>query len=174
MADIAAASEFAIGTLYQLFPSKAAILRSLLEEQIDGLLGHLSETAAAPGDPRAQIERIVMTHLTFFHDNPDVLRLTLTPWTGSDFTVRRDLGARIDRKHREYLALLVPVFERGMREGMFTRRPPERVAVALTGMINALIRRWLRERTLDLIDEGEATLELFFNGVSRPASRPAR
>jgi AcrR family transcriptional regulator len=174
MADIAAASEFAIGTLYQLFPSKEAILRSLLEDQIDGLIRQLSETAAATGDPRAQIERIVMTHLRFFHDNPDFLRLTLTPWTGSDFTVRRDLGARIDRKHREYLALLVPVFERGMRDGVFTRRPAARVAVALTGMINSLIRRWLRERNLDLIAEGEAMLDLFFDGAARSAPRPAR
>jgi AcrR family transcriptional regulator len=174
MADIAAASEFAIGTLYQLFPSKEALLRSLLEEQIDELLDRLRQAAMPPDDPRAQIQRIVTTHLAYFRDYPDVLRMILTPWTGSDVTVRRDLGARIDRKHREYLDLLVPIFERGMRDGVFVRRPPLRAAVALTGMINALIRRWLRERDLDVMAEADGVLDLFFHGVERPAVKASR
>ncbi len=176
MADIAEASEFAVGTLYQLFPSKEALLRSLLEQQIEALLARLREAAAAPApDGRRQLERIVRAHLGFFQDNRDLLRLTLTAWTGADFTVRRDLGARIDRKHRQHLALLVPVFERGMREGLFARRPPRRMAVALTGLINSLIRRWVREPDLDLLAEGEGVLDLLFHGIlARRDGRAAR
>lgn len=174
MAEIAAASEFAIGTLYQLFPSKEAILQRLLETHIDDLLTRVREAADAVADPRQQVERVVITHLSFFHDDPEFLRLTLTPWSGSDFTVRRDLGARIDRKHREYLELLVPVFERGIRTGAFARRPPLRLAVALTGLLNSLIRRWLREPDLDVMAEGKGVLDMFFEGVAAPAGRRPR
>jgi len=171
MADIAAASGFAIGTLYELFPSKDTILLGLLEDRVDQLLGRLRDVAAREGaDPARQIADIVRTHLGFFREDPALLRLTLTAWTGSDFTVRRDLGERIDRKHREYLALVLPVFERGVRGRVFARRPPMRMAVALTGLINALIRRWVREPGLDLAAEGEGLLEIFFDGI-RAAGR---
>ena len=167
MADIAGVSGFAVGTLYELFPSKETMLRQLLEERIDRLLGRLREVAAPPaGEARRQIEQIVRTHLGFFQEDPALLRLTLSAWSGSDFTVRRDLGERIDRKHREYLALLVPVFERGIRAGVFARRPPIRLAIALTGFLNSLIRRWVREPRLDLLREGEALLDIFFHGTA--------
>jgi len=169
MADIAAASGFAVGTLYEFFPGKEAILRSLLEERIDQLLGRLREvTASRDDDPRAQIERVVRTHLAFFLEDPALLRLTLSAWSGSDFTVRRDLGERIDRKHREYLAILMPVLERGVRAGVFAPLPPIRMAVALTGLLNAVIRRWVREPGLDLPAEGDALIQIFLCGISRP------
>ena len=171
MADIAAASGFAVGTLYEIFPAKEAILRSLLEERIDRLLARLREEAAPGGDPRQQIERIVHTHLGFFREEPALIRLTLSAWSGTDFTVRRDLGERIDRKHHEYLAVLVPVLERGIRAGLFLRRPPVRMAVALTGLLNALIRRWMREPDLDLAAEGAGILEIFWSGVAGPGAR---
>lgn len=168
IADIAASSEFSIGTLYELFPSKEAILRRLLEDRIDRLLARLRDAAEADaGDARARIARVVRTHLGFFREDPELLRLSLSAWSGSDFTVRRDLGERIDRRHREYLRLLVPVFEHGIRAGVLVRRPAMRMAVALTGLINALIRRWVREPDLDLVAEGEATLEMFFEGIGR-------
>lgn len=174
MADIANGSGFAIGTLYELFPSKEAMLRRLLEERIDRLLDRVREVAAPrAGDPQHQIGQIVRTHLGFFQEDPVLLRLTLSAWSGSDFTVRRDLGERIDRKHRAYLALLVPVFERGIRAGVFARIPPMRLAIALTGFLNALIRRWVREPRLDLLGEGDAMMEIFFHGISG-RGRPRR
>lgn len=174
MADIAAQADFAVGTLYQLFPSKEAILRALLEAQIDRLLGVLRESAGASGGAPARLTRVVRAHLAFFLEHRDVLRLTLSAWSGSDFTVRRDLGARLDRKHREHLAVLVPLFEQGMREGVFASRPAVRVAVALTGMLNALIRRWLREPTIDLLAEGDATLEMLLCGIQANGSRAGK
>jgi AcrR family transcriptional regulator len=168
MADIAGGSGFAVGTLYELFPSKEAMLRRLLEDRIDRLLDRLREVAAPlAGDPRRQIGQIVRTHLGFFQEDPVLLRLTLSAWSGSDFTVRRDLGERMDKKHRAYLALLVPVFERGIRAGVFARRPPVRLAIALTGVLNSLIRRWVREPRLDLLGEGTALIEIFFYGITR-------
>ena len=37
----------------------------------------------------------------------------------------------------------------------------------LAGMIHALIRRWLRERKLDLVAEGDALLRLVLSGVTK-------
>jgi hypothetical protein len=109
----------------------------------------------------------VRTQLAFSEENADVLRLYLSGWIGYEFTVRRQFGERIDTKYEEYLGLVSAVFRRGSRSGMLVAEPPRRLAVALAGMIHALIRRWLRERTLDLVLEGNALLRLVLSGVTR-------
>src|SRR5262245_6285314 len=101
--EIAAAAELALGTLYQLFPSKAAILCSLLENHIDLLIARAREAARTAAGGRQQLERIVRTQLAFSEENADVLRLYLSGWTGYEFEVRQHFGERIDSKYEQYL-----------------------------------------------------------------------
>jgi AcrR family transcriptional regulator len=165
MVEIAAASEFAIGTLYQLFPSKEAIFRGLIEEQLDTLLAGAREAAAETGDARAQVEGIVRRRLTYLQENPDLLRLYLAAWRGFDLTMRYDFGARIEAKYRKYLDVLASACRRGIRGGVFRPGSERRFALALAGMIHALIARWVREKNVDLPAEGEAILSIFFQGI---------
>src|SRR5215470_7053538 len=167
MVEIAAASELALGTLYQLFPSKEAILCRLLEEYMDGLIARVREAIAETADAPLQLVRIVQTQLAFSQDNADVLRLYLSGWIGYEFTVRRQFGERLDTKYEQYLGLVTAVFRRGGRAGTLVSAPPRRLAIVLAGMVHALIRRWLREKRLDLMAEGEALLPLLLDGVRR-------
>jgi AcrR family transcriptional regulator len=171
MVEIAAASELALGTLYQLFLSKEAILCSLLEAYIDGLIARVASAIADTTEPPLQLARIVRAQLAFSRENADVLRLYLSGWIGYEFTVRRQFGDRIDTKYEQYLGLLAGVFARGARSGAFVTDPPRRLAVALAGMIHALIRRWLREKECDLVVEGEALLRFVVAGAARPKPR---
>ncbi len=177
MAEVARASELAIGTLYELFPSKEAILFRLLEEQIDRLLARLREAADTGTDARRQIEAVVQTHLGFARANADLLRLYLSGWIGYDPAVRRRVGGALDAKYEAYLELLADVLRRGIRAGLFARRPVRALAVGLAGMVHALIRRSLVEPDLDLLAEGEGLLELFLHGAlarERGGRDPAR
>jgi len=167
MVEIAAAAELALGTLYQLFPSKEAILCQLLEDYMDGLFARVRDAVSSAGDARRQLEQIVRTQLAFSQENADVLRLYLSGWIGYEFTVRRQFGERIDTKYEQYLGLVTAVFRRGGRNGTLVSAPPRRLAIALAGMVHALIRRWLREKRLDLMAEGEALLPLLLDGVRR-------
>ncbi|HET7343722.1 MAG TPA: TetR/AcrR family transcriptional regulator [Methylomirabilota bacterium] len=171
MVEVASASEVALGTLYQIFPSKEAMLCSLLEDYIDQLIERVRQAAAEAGDAPAQLRRVVRTQLAFSLQNADVLRFYLSGWTGYEFTVRQRFGERIDDKYEEYLRLLESVFRRGARDGVFVGGPPRRLAVTLAGMIHAVVRRWLREKSLDLVAEGEALAELLLHGVVRNGSR---
>jgi hypothetical protein len=38
-------------------------------------------------------------------------------------------------------------------------------------MIHALVRRWLREKDLDLLAEGDALVDVLLHGVARRGSR---
>jgi AcrR family transcriptional regulator len=171
MLQIAAASELALGTLYQLFASKEAILYSMLETFIDGVIARVRAEMARPGDAASQLSRIVRAQLDFSKDNADVLHFYLSGWTGYDLGVRQRFGERIDAKYEQYLDALTQVFRRGMREDVFALAPPRRLAIALAGMIHALIRRWLRERALNLPTEGDALVQVLLRGVRRGGDR---
>ena len=74
MVEVAAASEVALGTLYQIFPSKEAMLCSLLEDYIDRLIERLRLAANDAGDAREQLRQVLHTLLVFSQQNADVLR----------------------------------------------------------------------------------------------------
>jgi AcrR family transcriptional regulator len=169
MVQIAAASELALGTLYQLFASKEAILYRMLEAFVDVLIERVREGMAEPGDAVRQLQRIVRAQLEYSRDNADVLHFYLSGWTGYEFAVRQRFGEQIDAKYEQYLDALATVFRRGMREDAFALAPPRRLAVALAGLIHALIRRWLREKTLNLLTEGDALVQVLLRGVRRSA-----
>lgn len=171
MVQVAAASEVALGTLYQIFPSKEAMLCSLLEDYIDRLIERMRRAADEADDAREQLRQVVRTLLVFSQQNADVLRFYLSGWTGYEFNVRQRFGERIDDKYEEYLRFLESVFRRGARDGVFVAGPPRRLAVALAGMIHAVVRRWLREKSLDLLAEGDALVELLLHGIVSNGNR---
>ena len=176
MVEIARASELAVGTLYQLFPSKEAILRGLLEERMDDLIARVRAAVDGEREVRDQLRRVVETHLTFARENADILRLYLSGWIGYDTRTRQRFGDRIDARYERYVLVLTAVFKRGVETGALAPRPPRRLAVTLAGLIHAVIRRGLRERRIDFTAEGDALLDILLHGVlprgpAAPASR---
>ena len=165
MVEIAQASELAVGTLYQLFPSKEAILRGLLEDRMDELVARIRAAVDEHADVRDQLRRIVETQLVFARDNADILRLYLSGWIGYDTRIRQRFGDRIDARYERYFAVLATVFKRGVETGALAPRSPRQLAVALAGLIHAVIRRGLRERRMDFTAEGEALLDVLLHGV---------
>lgn len=165
MVEIARASELAVGTLYQLFPSKEAILRGLLEERMDELIARVRTAIDGERQVRDQLRRVVETHLTFARENADILRLYLSGWIGYDTRTRQRFGNRIDARYERYVLVLTAVFKRGVETGALAPRPPRRLAVTLAGLIHAVIRRGLRERRIDFAAEGDALLDILLHGV---------
>ena len=165
MVEIARASELAVGTLYQLFPSKEAILRSLLEERMDELIARVRAAVDGERDVRDQLRGVVTTHLAFAQENADILRLYLSGWIGYDTRTRQRFGDRIDARYERYLEVLTAVFKRGVDSGALAARPPRRLAVTLAGLIHAVIRRGLRERRIDFAAEGDALLDILLHGL---------
>ena len=165
MVEIARASELAVGTLYQLFPSKEAILRGLLEERMDDLIARVRAAVDGERDVREQLRRVVETHLTFARENADILRLYLSGWIGYDTRTRQRFGDRIDARYERYVAVLTAVFKRGVDTGALAALPPRRITAWIRPASATARRRGLRERRLDFTAEGDALLDILLYGV---------
>jgi TetR/AcrR family transcriptional regulator len=84
IAEVAAEAGFAVGTLYNLFGSKEAILDRLLETHLRALVaGVEADMAAAPG-PREKLEASVLARVRYLVEHRDFFRLYVSEVPGAN------------------------------------------------------------------------------------------
>jgi AcrR family transcriptional regulator len=99
MTEIAARAGSAIGSLYQFFPTKAALAQALVAQQLDVLAQRLDALAAAA--PRLELEalarRLTGTLVAFRADHPSFARLIDTPGAPPEHVAatRKDVRERV-------------------------------------------------------------------------------
>jgi len=82
--EVAAAAGFAVGTLYNLFGSKEAILERLLATHLKALVERIeTDTAAAPG-PREKLEVSVLARVRYLCEHRDFFRLYVSEIPGAN------------------------------------------------------------------------------------------
>jgi AcrR family transcriptional regulator len=81
--EVAAAAGFAVGTLYNLFGSKEAILERLLEKHLKALVANMEAEIAAAPSPREKLERSVLARVRYLVEHRDFFRLYVSEIPGS-------------------------------------------------------------------------------------------
>ncbi|MFI5839673.1 TetR/AcrR family transcriptional regulator [Catenuloplanes sp. NPDC051500] len=93
---IAERARISIGSLYQYFPNKDAILAALLVRHIDrGTWTHPDQLDLTPGSLRNTVRALVRTAIDNHDDDPQLLRIMI-----EEVPVSRDLVEAIDRHER--------------------------------------------------------------------------
>ena len=77
MAEIANASGFSIGSLYQFFEGKENLYSSMLSEKLDLMYEQIREKVKATQGIAEKIEMIIAAHFQFVENNADFCRLFL-------------------------------------------------------------------------------------------------
>ena len=75
MAEIANASGFSIGSLYQFFEGKEDLYSTMISEKLDLMHGQVREKVKATSGIAEKIEMIIVSHLQFVEQNADFCRL---------------------------------------------------------------------------------------------------
>lgn len=78
MEDIAAAVGIPVASIYQYFPSKAAILAVSYRRGADQLSGDLSTILAAGGDPKQSLQQLIDAFINRLLANPELARVYYT------------------------------------------------------------------------------------------------
>jgi AcrR family transcriptional regulator len=116
MEDIAAAAEVSVGTLYNYFGSKTAILLAAVEEDTEELLKRGSAVVAEPGtDPVAAVQRLISTYAEAFSswDRGLLQEVMSVAFRRGGAELTRELAELDMRIVEQMVAFLTPFQERG-------------------------------------------------------------
>ena len=167
MAEIAASSQFAMGTVYRFFKSKEDIYISLVEAKVEELMTLLEEQVAQPRSAKEKVQGVIKVKLAFADKNRDFFRIYVSEWSGFEWTIKSAFGDRVWKRYLAQIKLVADLIREGIQNGEFRKIDPEDTSLAFHGMLNSTIYVWILQAspTESLVAKGELLGSLFINGI---------
>jgi TetR/AcrR family transcriptional regulator, fatty acid metabolism regulator protein len=170
VSDVAREAGVADGTIYLYFASKDAILISIFEEGMQGVIDGLAKGLKGIDDPRERLRYFCRYHLKTVEDDPDLAEVLLVELRFSDkFLTEYKPGAMLDR----YLEQLAAIISEGQRRGIFNRGIPTGIAMgAIFGALDeislhrVLQRRKKQEPSYEISAVADGLAEMVIKGIS--------
>lgn len=159
-------------SLYHYFPSKAALLKRLIDDLITSTEGALER--AAVGDDGAanapeRLRRVLVALLEPIAEFPSRFRIMWSP----EATPDKETVERVADTRRSFRALVQSIIEEGVRAGEFRNVDPRVATFMALGAINWVA--WWYDSELGIgVDELAGELvELVLVGIAVPSLEPA-
>lgn len=165
MQEIAAAAEFATGTLYNFFPSKEDLFFELLVATAEESLGLILPALEGPGDERQRLAHFIRLHERIAREQAAAIRLYLLECRG-----RHLPGPRIEAKKKEIdervISRLSEVVAAGVRKGLFNSIDPVVAAKCLSAVLQSLTIAAVEDsQAVDLHVDLKKVEAVFFKGL---------
>jgi AcrR family transcriptional regulator len=170
MNDIAARAGVAVGTLYNYFKDREALLASLLEARREELLGRIDEALAASQGVtfRERLKVLMAAILAHAQAHRQFLHIL---WQGeigryqqmfpSTCQIPNDTLSEIYRR-------IGKVMQQGVKEKILKPDLADLAPMLFLGMVKAVAMRGiLREEASDFLGEGDRLLSFFLDGAAR-------
>ena len=169
MADIAASSQFAMGTLYRVFASKEEMYISIVEAKLEALALLLDREIAQATNAGDKIKAFIQVKLDYADRNRDFFRIYVSEWSGFEWTIKSALGERVWKLYTAQVARVADLIRHGIRRKEFRKINPEDGALALHGMLNSTTYVWILQEkpTGALVEKKDGICSLFLNGLAR-------
>jgi len=169
MAEIAAASEFAVGSLYSFFNSKEEILTTIFEYHIEHLISEVTRVRddnamTAQEKIGIALEKLVKLYV----DNQDFFRIYVAEARGVEWGIRTEVGEYIYNGTVRFVSVLSDIFKLGMDEGVVDPDvDPEFLALLLRSYVHSSVVHFLYgKRGVKIEDLLIAVKRFLFFGIS--------
>jgi len=165
MQEVAAAAEFATGTLYHFFASKEELFFELLVAAAEESLILVLPALEGPGDERHKLARFIRLHERIAREQAVAIRLYLLESRG-----RYLPGPRVEAKKKEFdarvIARLSDVVAAGVRKGLFNHIDPVIAAKCLWAILESMTLATVENpRAGDLNADLKKVEAVFFKGL---------
>ena len=170
VAEIAAASGFAIGTLYQFFAGKEQLYTMMITEKLTMMYEGIRDAVDKERGVFRQIEILVVATFRFVESNADFCSIFVR---GDHLSLSDGSVALRERMMRDYaghVSFIEGVIRKGIHAGELKNMAPRMMAAALLGIINSCSFKWLtlaKEGALET--KAPFVLDIFLEGVRRDA-----
>jgi AcrR family transcriptional regulator len=167
MADIAEATGVSVGTLYNYFDSKEAVLLALSDHHKARFHSHVEQPFDSD-DPLMQLRQVIGRANDFVEQNGALFNLYIQakinghdPFNGATNCVVQESD------HERYLALIRDSFNRGIQAGKIRSDIPVNALVwALHSLMEALLLDWCRQpNSFSLKQRGDEIVTLLLEGA---------
>jgi AcrR family transcriptional regulator len=155
--------------VYSLFGGKPALMRAVYREAFRRFSAHLA-TVRASGDPAEDLVRLGLAYRSSALADPHLYSIMFTRVV-PEFTPDEETAA----ESRATFQPLLEIVRRAMRAGVFVAAPPERIALALWGLVHGLMSLELGDNLpggLDVAASFEPALRAAVDGWCIPPGEP--
>ncbi|MBP7052433.1 MAG: TetR/AcrR family transcriptional regulator [Phycisphaerae bacterium] len=169
MQEIAAAVEFATGTLYNFFSSKEDLFFELLDATTEESLGTVLSALDGPGDERHRLSLFIHLHTRVVREHGAAFRLYLMESQGRCLP-----GPRVEAYKKEIdrriVAQLSGVIAAGIDKGLFHSIDPVIAARCLFASLEPFILAAIENpQAVDLDADLKKIEAVFFSGLLKPS-----
>jgi len=171
MQEIAQASEFSIGTLYNFFETKEYLYLTIIEEKFRRAKETLEAALIGEQDCVEKIRKAVGALLSFMEENRDFFNIFLGIRSVHDAAMHGGIHKKMMEYHQEHVRFFEGLIEEGKHSGLFRDFSSLELALSLIGNCNAAIHDWLMgPGETSLLARHERILDLFFHGAFKHPS----
>lgn len=167
MADIAEATGVSVGTLYNYFDSKEAVLAALTEHHKARFHTYVEQPFDSD-DPLLQLRQVISRANEFVEQNGALFNLYIQAKANGHDPFNGTTNCPVhDSDHERYTALIRDSFIRGIQAGKIRADIPVTALVwALHSMLEALLLDWCRQpNTFSLKQRGDQIVTLLLEGA---------
>lgn len=152
------------GALFRHFPSKEAILESVMDWVADRLLARIDKAAKGAPAPLQALEAMFMAHIAFFAEHPGVPRMLFGELQRAEMTAPKRMAQKMLLRYRE---LLVTLIDDGKAQGQLAPQTDTAAAATLfLGMIQGLVMQSLLAGDVQLVRrEAPGVFSLFHSAI---------
>ncbi len=152
------------GALFRHFPSKEAILESVMDWVSDRLLVRIDKAAQGTPAPLEALEAMFMAHIAFFAEHPGVPRMLFGELQRAEMTAPKRMAQKMLHRYRERLIALI---EDGKAQGQFSAETDTAsVTTMFLGMIQGLVMQSLLAGDVQLVRrEAPGVFSLFQSAI---------
>ena len=167
MHEIAAKSEFAIGTLYKFFQNKEDLYKALVLEEYDSFEREIMYAVDQADDEVEKLRNYIRARGVRFRKNLPFIRLFLAERRGASFNIKAGLDDELRKRHYTSLKKIAAIFEGGIKIKRFKNiADPYHLAIALDSTLDAYLLLWLDEPELQPYPEDpDSVLDIFLKGL---------
>ncbi|HEX2966322.1 MAG TPA: TetR/AcrR family transcriptional regulator [Syntrophorhabdaceae bacterium] len=166
MHEIAAKTEFSIGSLYKYFKNKEELYSAMMIQNAEETFTIIDAVLSRENDIERIIRDYIKVKIKLFTDNLSVIRLLLEE-TQREANVHNQNGfGNVLRKiHEKELRKVASLLRKSIRMKTIKKVDPYRLSVALNGMIHGFLFNWRRDpEKLGSAANTSLIADVFFKG----------
>lgn len=166
MQDIADELGMQAGSLYYYFPSKEAVLGSIVEANVGAATEALAVIVGSEGSAVGRVRAAIESHLAVFAEQPDLYAIFVSEKLDA---ISPELAAHVDDLGRRYEQLWVQLLEHGIATGELRSDLEPWVAMkAVVGMCNSTLFWFSEGGRLKATEVAAAFTALALEGLKAP------